>query len=127
MLRRRSEIFRTVLLGADLVLAGASWLAAYLIRFYFPAPLGVPDAEPYLFALLLVLPLWAWIFRGRGLYAPHRTDSLLAEAVAGAASTVVALLVVATFFVRSYFFSRGVIALFWALSIASVSGFRVAA
>ena len=129
MLRRHSEIFRTVLLGADLVLAGASWLAAYLIRFYFPAPLGVPDAEPYLFALLLVLPLWAWIFRGRGLYAPHRTDSLLAEAVAvaGAASTVVALLVVATFFVRSYFFSRGVIALFWALSIASVSGFRVAA
>ncbi|HTY19386.1 MAG TPA: undecaprenyl-phosphate glucose phosphotransferase [Myxococcota bacterium] len=129
MLRRHSEIFRGVLLAADLALVGASWLGAYLIRFYFPAPLGVPDAQPYLLALLLVLPLWAWVFRSRGLYAPRRTDSLVAEIaeVAAAATTVVVLLVVATFFARSYFFSRGVIALFWGLSIAVVSGARVAA
>jgi Undecaprenyl-phosphate glucose phosphotransferase len=129
MLRRHSEIFRSVLLAADLALAGATWFGAFLIRFYFPAPLGVPDARPYVFALILVLPLWAWVFRSRGLYAPRRTDSLVAEVaeVAAAATTVVVLLVVATFFVRSYFFSRGVIALFWVLSIAAVSGIRVAA
>jgi exopolysaccharide biosynthesis polyprenyl glycosylphosphotransferase len=129
MLRRHSEIFRSVLLAADLSLAGASWVGAYLIRFYFPAPLGVPDSRPYLLALVLVLPLWAWVFRSRGLYAPRRVDSLLGEvaAVAAAASTVVVLLVVATFFVRSYFFSRGVIALFWVLSIAAVSGVRIIA
>jgi exopolysaccharide biosynthesis polyprenyl glycosylphosphotransferase len=34
------------------------------------------------------------------------------------------LVVVASFFVRSYFFSRGVILLFWALALTSVAGFR---
>jgi len=129
MLRRHSEIFRTVLLTADLLLAGASWLAAYVVRFAYPAPRGIPPYEPYLVALLLVLPLWAWVFRNRGLYAPRRTDSLASEVtgVAGGATTVVLLLVAATFFVRSYYFSRGVIALFWGISVASVSGFRICA
>jgi len=128
MLRRQSEIFRTVLLLADLCLVFLSWLAAFSIRFDsgLPVPRGVPPTEPYLAVLPLLLVAWAWVFRSRGLYAPRRTDSLLSEigAVVAGATTVVVLLVVATFFARSYFFSRGVILLFWALSIASVSTFR---
>lgn len=131
MLRRHSEIFRTVLLLADVLLVVASWLGAYALRFHsgLDAPRGVPPLEPYLVAFALIVPLWAWVFRSRGLYAPRRTDSTLAEigSVLAGATTVVVLLVVATFFVRSYFFSRGVIVLFWVLSIASVSSFRVVA
>jgi exopolysaccharide biosynthesis polyprenyl glycosylphosphotransferase len=131
MLRRHSEIFRTVLLLGDALLVVASWLGAYALRFHsgFPAPRGVPPLEPYLVALALLLPVWAWVFRSRGLYAPRRIDSTLSEigSVLAGATTVVVLLVVATFFERSYFFSRGVIVLFWMLSIASVSSFRVVA
>jgi exopolysaccharide biosynthesis polyprenyl glycosylphosphotransferase len=131
MLRRHSEIFRTVLLLGDVLLVVASWLGAYALRFHagFPAPRGVPTLESYLVALGLLLPVWAWVFRSRGLYAPRRTDSTLSEigSVLAGATTVVVLLVVATFFARSYFFSRGVILLFWMLSIASVSSFRVVA
>jgi exopolysaccharide biosynthesis polyprenyl glycosylphosphotransferase len=131
MLRRHSEIFRTVLLLGDVLLVAASWLGAYALRFHagLPAPRGVPPLEPYLVALGLLLPVWAWAFRSRGLYAPRRIDSTLSElgSVLAGATTVVVLLVVATFFARSYFFSRGVILLFWMLSIASVSSFRVVA
>jgi Undecaprenyl-phosphate glucose phosphotransferase len=131
MLRRQSEIYRTLLLLADLVLVGASWLAAYAIRFHstLPVPRGIPPAEPYLAALPLILVVWAWVFRSRGLYAPRRTDSRLSElgAVLAGATTVVVLLVVGTFFLRSYFFSRGVILLFWGISIAMVSAFRLCA
>jgi exopolysaccharide biosynthesis polyprenyl glycosylphosphotransferase len=131
VLRRQSQIFRTLLLLADLALVAASWLASYTVRFDtgLPVPKGVPPVESYLAALPLILAVWAWVFRSRGLYAPRRTDSILSElgAVIAGATTVVVLLVVATFFVRSYYFSRGVVLLFWLLSIASVSAFRIVA
>jgi exopolysaccharide biosynthesis polyprenyl glycosylphosphotransferase len=130
MLRRHHEILRTFLLAGDLVLVGASWLAAYAIRFQtgIPAPLGVPPPQPYIVALAFILPTWGWVFRTRGLYARRRIDTLLAEAasVAAAGTTVVVLLVAATFFARNYFFSRGVILAFWVVSIALVSSFRIA-
>jgi Undecaprenyl-phosphate glucose phosphotransferase len=131
VLRRQHEVFRSLLLLGDLLLVGASWLAAYTIRFHtgLPVPRGVPPVEPYLWVLPFLLPVWGWVFRRRGLYAPRRTDSPLSEMVAiGAAGTVVVLLLVsASFFVRSYFFSRGVMLLFWALSFASVAAFRLIA
>jgi Undecaprenyl-phosphate glucose phosphotransferase len=131
MLRRHSEIFRTVLLLGDVLLVVASWIGAYALRFHsaLDAPRGVPPLEPYLVAVGLIVPVWAWVFRSRGLYAPRRTDSTLSEigSVLAGATTVVVLLVVATFFARSYFFSRGVIVFFWALSSASVSSFRLVA
>jgi Undecaprenyl-phosphate glucose phosphotransferase len=131
MLRRQSEIYRSVLLVGDASLVAASWLGAYAMRFQLglPTPLGVPPLEPYLVALLPLVSVWLWVFRSRGLYAPRRIDSRVSElgAVLAGVTTVVVLLVVATFFVRSYFFSRGVILLFWALSMLSVSAFRLLA
>jgi exopolysaccharide biosynthesis polyprenyl glycosylphosphotransferase len=129
MLRRHSELYRSVLLLGDVVLVSACWLGAYAIRFYagIPAPLGLPPIEPYAAVLLLVIPVWAWVFRSRGLYEPRGTSSFVSEvaAVFAGATTVLVLLVVATFFVRSYFFSRGVMLVFWVLSMVSVSSFRL--
>ncbi|MDJ0868868.1 MAG: undecaprenyl-phosphate glucose phosphotransferase [Myxococcota bacterium] len=131
MLRRRTEVFRTTLLLIDLLFAAVAWLVAYHVRFYsvFPAPLGIPEFGPYLAALVLILPLWGWVFRVRGLYAPRRTEGMVAEIadVFGAVTTVVVILVFLTFFLRSYFFSRGVILLFYALSIGTVAAYRVLA
>lgn len=129
MLNRYSEVFRTTLLLADLLIVGASWLAAYWIRFYtgIPAPLGVPPFEPYAQLLVVILPLWFWLFRSRGLYEPQRTSSMVGEAgkVAGATAIGTVLLVAATFFARSYFYSRGVVTIFFALSCVSIAGFRL--
>ena len=129
MLYRYSEVFRTGLLVADLVLVGVSWLAAYHIRFYtvFDAPLGIPDFEAYLPPLAVILPLWLVLFRSRGLYQPRRTSSLFSEMSRVVAATAfgVMLLVAITFFYRSYFYSRGVILIFFVLATTSVATFRL--
>ena len=129
MLYRYNQIFRSSLLLADLTLVGAAWLAAYGIRFFtiFDAPLGIPPFAPYAQLLALILPVWFWLFRSRGLYEPQRTGSMLGEAgnVIGATTVGTVVLVAATFFLRSYYYSRGVVLIFYALSALSVVGFRL--
>ncbi|HYB13406.1 MAG TPA: undecaprenyl-phosphate glucose phosphotransferase, partial [Myxococcota bacterium] len=110
MLNRHGEVFRTLLGVGDLVLVAASWLAAYGLRFRlgFDAPQGVPEFRAYVLLLALILPLWFVLLRSRGLYEAQRTNSLSREAgqVLGATAIGVGILVVATFFFRSYFYSR---------------------
>ena len=127
MLYRYSEVFRSLLLVTDLLLVGAAWGIAYFVRFAaFEAPRGIPSAERYAWALLLLLPAWAWIFRSHHLYEPRRTGSLLQEAgdVLRACSMGTVLLLAADAALRTYL-SRGVIALFWPLSILAVTANRV--
>ena len=84
MLRKYSEVFRSLLLIADLGLVGASWLGAYWIRFHsvLAVPKGIPGIDAYLPVLALILPLWFALLRARRLYEPQRTGSLLRESAA---------------------------------------------
>ncbi len=129
MLYRYSEVFRTGLFVTDAALVAGSWLAAYAIRFFggFPTPLGVPDPSLYVLPLLLITPLWAFLFRSHGLYEPRRTGSLLAESSAIVRATIAGVLVIVAvnFFARDYYYSRAVIGLFTVLSIVSVCTFRL--
>jgi Undecaprenyl-phosphate glucose phosphotransferase len=129
MLYRYSEVFRTSLLVADMALVAGSWLAAYYVRFHtvIPAPLGVPEFQAYLPPLVVIIPLWIGLFRARGLYEPQRTGSLPREAssILRANTAGVVVLVAITFFLRSYFYSRGVVALFYAFATLSVLAFRL--
>jgi len=76
MLYRYSEIFRTLLGVADLVLIASAWLGAYALRFNsgLPVPLGVPPAIDYVYALAVILPLFIALFRSHGLYEARRMD-----------------------------------------------------
>ena len=80
MLYRYSEVLRTGLIITDAALVAGSWLIAYSLRFYIglPVPLGIPDPRLYVLPLVLITPLWAFLFRSHGLYEPRRTGSLLA-------------------------------------------------
>jgi Undecaprenyl-phosphate glucose phosphotransferase len=127
---RHSEIFRSLLVVADLSIVGLAWLGAYALRFRagIEAPLGVPELELYLLPLAVILPLWLVLFRARGLYEPMRTASLLVEVgrVVRATVTGVVLLVALSFFVRSASYSRGVVIAFAVLSAGGVVGMRSA-
>ncbi len=130
MLYRYSEIFRSCLLLADVMLVAGAWVGAYFIRFHtvFPAPLGIPEFRSYLPPLALIIPVWIGLFRARGLYEPQRTGSLLREVglVIGASATgVVILAAVNFFFFRGYFYSRGAILAFLVLTTLGVGAFRV--
>ncbi|NNL66535.1 MAG: hypothetical protein HKP30_09855, partial [Myxococcales bacterium] len=134
MLHRYSEVIRSALLATDMTLVGAAWVAAFYIRFYVPGlpppPVDeIPSFEQYAVLLPGILPLWFWLFRARGLYEAQRTHAIVREAGAILAATVagVLILVAATFFVRTYFYSRLVIAIFAGLSAGSVIVWRASA
>jgi exopolysaccharide biosynthesis polyprenyl glycosylphosphotransferase len=128
MLYRYSEVFRTLLMSADLALVAAAWLGAYFLRFEtgIPAPLGVPPFEHYGYALAVILPVFLALFHSHGLYEARRMDSPLGEASAVLRATAIAVLALAalTFFVRSYFYSRLAIGIFCVLAPIAVIGLR---
>lgn len=130
MLARYSEVFRSILILSDLVLVALAWLAAYYIRFHasLDAPRGIPGVRPYAELLVVILPLWAILLRSRGLYRPWRSRSLSPEVAALVAANgmgVIALVAI-SFFLRSYFYSRGVLLAFFTLATLSMIGFRLA-
>ena len=60
MLYRHSEIFRSLVMGADLVLVAAAWMLAYWLRFEtgLEVTKGQPPIQDYALALGVILPLW---------------------------------------------------------------------
>lgn len=131
MLYRHSEVFRSLLVAADLAVVALAWLGAYGLRFHtgFEVPKGIPPFEMYLRPLVVILPLWAWLFRARGLYEPMRAGSLLVEIgkVIRATATGVVLLVALSFFIRTESWSRGVVIAFAGLSTGGVVALRTTA
>jgi exopolysaccharide biosynthesis polyprenyl glycosylphosphotransferase len=130
VLYRHSEVFRSLLMVADLAIVAATWMGAYWLRFHagIPAPKGVPPVGHYLLALSVILPLWFVLLRQQGLYEPKRLGSLLRESGDVASVTVkgVTVLLAASFFVRSYSYSRGVVLVFSLATPALIMGLRVA-
>jgi len=130
LLYRHSEVFRSLLMVADLGIIAAAWMAAYWIRFDtgIPAPLGVPESQAYMLALAAILPLWWVLMRRQGLYEPKRIGSLLTEFldVLSATAQGVILLLALSFFVRTYSYSRAVVLVFSLIAPASIMSLRVA-
>jgi Undecaprenyl-phosphate glucose phosphotransferase len=131
VLKVHSRLFEQVTLVADLMLIGACWLLAYLLRFYVVGPpLVTPDIPPlrdYLLQLVPILVVWGVAFRWFDLYRPRRLGSRLSEWLDVAkASTlgVLVLIAIMTFSFRATEYSRVVIVYFWVLSIVAVSLWR---
>jgi Undecaprenyl-phosphate glucose phosphotransferase len=129
VLYRYSEVLRGLMMAADLALVAAAWLGAYWLRFGsgLPAPLGVPSLRQYALALGVILPVGWVLLRRQGLYEPRRLGSLFREAVdiVRATATGVVILLAASFFVRSYSFSRGVVLMFSIAAPVLLIGLRL--
>jgi Undecaprenyl-phosphate glucose phosphotransferase len=133
VLKAHSRLLLQLLFLADLLLVSASWLLAYVVRFYVAGPPmrqhDIPPLGPYLLMLVPIFVVWGIAFRGLDLYRPRRIGTHLGEvADIAKASTVGALVLVTimTFFFREYEFSRVVIAYFWGFSIALLAFSRAA-
>ena len=116
MLYRHSEVFRSLMMLGDLALVALTWLLAYMVRFEtgLEAPKGHPPLETYLLALVVILPLWFVLLRRNRLYEPRRLGSFMDEVwdIGRTSLSSMVLLLAFSFFVRSYSFSRGVVAIF---------------
>ncbi len=127
MLHRYSEIFRTLLLAADLGLVAIAWGAAYFLRFHVFTPEAGWTPDIYLYGCGLAVSVAFWNFRARGLYEPMRTGSLWSEvgAVLGAIGLTLVVILAVDAALRTHF-SRSMLAGFGGLAAGGIVAFRVA-
>ena len=87
----------------------------------------MPEFSSYVYPIALISPLWFFLFRSHDLYEPWRTGSMLSEAGAILRATAIGIVVLisVSFFVRSYYYSRGVVLAFSILAPLCVIGVRV--
>lgn len=128
MLRERSQALQRLLFGADLMLIGAAWVLAWVVRFELLTPPRYVPLVEYLRFLPAVLAVWSAAFMLSGLYQTRRAQrlSLVVYAVARAVALGLAISVGALFFFREFSFSRLHMLLFGVLSSGLLAGLRLA-
>src|SRR6266850_4500422 len=130
MLKRHSQFLQSLLFLFDLALISACWIVAYYMRFrggWALVDKGDPPLEIYIYLLVPILIVWGVSFRAFDLYRPRRMGSHLAEVldIGVANSFSVLILVVLTFFVRQFEYSRLVFLFFWVLNLVTLSFSRM--
>ncbi len=145
MLKERSQTLQRALFAADLVAIAAAWIVAFYIRFRLldvnsgssvdalteslPLTVGVGKVplSMYLQFLPGVLVLWGTIFLLSGLYQTRRAQrlTLVVFAVARAVFLGLVASVAATFFYRTFSFSRVHMLLFGVISSTLLVGMRM--
>ena len=118
MLKRQSRFYISILALGDLVGALFSWIMAYYFRFYvdiIPVTKGIPEFRIYLLLAPLVIIIWGAVFKAFGLYETGRLRSFWAEVFALLKGSTLALLllIVISFFIQEYKFSRVVFLYFF--------------
>jgi len=130
MLKKHSQLFENLLFITDIVLILFSWFFSYYLRFstgLIPVYLGVPPFSTYLLLVLPIVIIWAFAFKGFGLYRPKRIGTRLSEVyeITKASVVSVIVLIALTFFFRQYQFSRLVFLFFTVINILLLSFERV--
>jgi len=129
VLRQHSRFFISLLAIGDLFLTLIAWLLAYYLRFYtelVPVTKGIPDLDLYLYLAPFVVVISGAALRLAGLYRPRRLGKFTSEffiTVKGLTFAAL-LLVVFSYFLQEYKFSRLVFIYFYFFSILLVGFFR---
>jgi len=130
MLKQHSKSFENLVLFIDWITLSCSWMLAYYVRFYIPIiPVykGIPSFYMYINLLIIMLPLWYIVFQAFGLYRPRRISSKIVEVwdIVKATAIATVILVVLTYFVRQYEFSRLTFVYFGIISVIFLSIERI--
>jgi len=134
MLRKYSEVFRTLCAVADLTIVATALLVAFLIRFHsgwlagwLPTPLGTPEPKHYGNLALVAVPVFALLLVTHGLYRPRRGRSRMGEArtlvQVGALGTL--CVAAASFFWNELAISRATVGIFGILATCGLIAFRL--
>ena len=127
LLRKYSEIVRSLIAVSDLVVVAIAWGASYWLRFRSGVlPTTPVDPEPYVELAVAMLALWHLVLRQRGLYQPRRGRSALAEmrVLIECAALSTLGVAAATFFWKRGEVSRVFLLGFFVLSASGLCAFR---
>lgn len=128
MKRHTPTLFSGLLAVTDVVMTFGAFLAAYGLRYHtgLRAPRGVAAFDDTFAAMTYVLVIWLVVFHACGLYQSRHATSTLDEFysvfIAVTLSSIAFL--AAAFLAQAFFYSRGVLALAWALDILFVTAVR---
>ncbi len=125
MLKKHSQFFESLLFISDLFIIALSWLASYYFRFFagvIPVDKGVPGLFKYSLLLVPIIVIWAFAFKGFGLYRPKRIGSRRAELydISKACVVSVLVLIALAYFLR-FDISRTLFAVFTVINILALS------
>lgn len=129
MIKKHQRYLFLLFFGSDTVATIFSFLLAYWARFYtdiIPTPLGIPPLRPYLYLIGVLIPIQYFVFSILKFYEQKRERSRVDETfliIQGVTLTTL-LLAAATFFIRSFSYSRLVIGIYWAIDILLIFIFR---
>ena len=126
MFKRHHQLFTALRVLLDVAIVAIAFMGAWSIRFGSPQTwpyTELPRAEDSWLVGALGLVLWPLSLRAMGLYRAQRQRSGLDEVFAVFKAMIVSalLLVAVTYFVREERFSRGMLAVFTALSFFGVA------
>ena len=115
--------------AVDLLALTFSFLIAFWLRFsqvLIPAHRGLPPFSIYSQALLIVLPIYLWMFRAQGLYQVGRHIRRVEQIFTVIKSVTIGSLVLMalTFFYRDFSYSRLFLIFLWFFAAVLVSLFR---
>lgn len=130
MLKKHGQILLSVLYINDICIALFSWMLAYFIRFRFGLfeSVGAPPIVHYYYAIPFIIIIWPVVFRISKLYLPKRNVSLLKEFFSifqGNILSVLILVSLSFFFYKEYSYSRILMAIFFLVSLFSITLSRV--
>ncbi|MCX5908209.1 MAG: undecaprenyl-phosphate glucose phosphotransferase [Deltaproteobacteria bacterium] len=113
----------------DLGAALCAWVCAYYFRFYvdfIPVTKGIPEFKLYFFLMPLVVLIWGIVLKAYGLYEPRRLRSFRKEASSlfFAATLALLILIVTSYFLQEYKFSRLVFIYFYFFNLLFIGCFR---
>lgn len=126
---RKNREFVLWVVFFDLLAITASYLFTYLFRFVsgiVPLKGDMPSFVAYTNTLLVILPVYLWLFRGHGLYDPQRRIRRIEEIfqVLKAVTYSIVILTAMSFFYRDLSYSRIYLVFFWIFSALFVSVMR---
>lgn len=115
----------------DVLAIVVSFALAFWLRFsevLIPAHRGIPPIEQYAKALLIVVPVYIWVFRSYGLYELGRHIRRVEEIFTLLKGVAVGTLILTalTFFYRGFSFSRLFLVFLWFFASIFVGLFRYA-
>ncbi|MGA9405779.1 MAG: undecaprenyl-phosphate glucose phosphotransferase [Bacteroidota bacterium] len=127
--RRNDFLIPLLAVVSDAVAIEAAFLLSYWLRFFSPltstfeVTRGIPPLTTNVNSSLIFIPMWLLVFQSRRLYGARRNSHLSDEFFAIVRLVSIGLLIVmsATFFYRTFSYSRGVFILLWGTSIATIT------
>lgn len=131
MIKDNQKVFNRLMVIIDAAIMAASFMMAYLFKFYVlnnGPGIGVLPAVDYFRLLIVIVPLFLLIYYSCGVYAPKRTVRLRFQVygiVKANTIGIILLIVVLYLIIREINYSRSVMAFFYVFNTGLTSGFRI--